>query len=553
MALTLMTQPGSICFARNQAIYGIRADSDGAGTLYDARGVYSTITAALTDRFATSETLSILYTELDGTTETITLIAAASYDAINKIPDDSYAGADADYWSEVIDKIAQHPRIAPFFTVSYSGGIVITVQARSTDAGWDIETTTTSGTITTADFAATASALPENYRVLFEVFFEDTYRGGDFRQAAQMYGHPESGTGMVYFDISQVLSAECRAARAEPMVPVWSTDVPALADNLRRYYVRYTAESGAPPVAEDWQYGSTNLTMDGGIGQSLFAEGDFLAGLDSTDALLTWMPDGRKLGLQQPEFLAWYNHAGSAKSVYVEMQWYDVTDNALSSSLFFFDGSPLSVRAQEVALLPVNPTLLGLDAEPAAYKYRVRVTNGAAAWSQWRTYYIDRDYYESERYLQYLNGFGVPEYHRCTGVFSKKLKVERSTAQKPLMPGYNETASDRYQYARAWDNELTYRTGYLPVSEAETMQEMLIAGEVYDVSSEGYIPLLLTSNAFEVTETRQDLRAYAVQCMPRLDSRNYSKKKLTTLLAGAWLEPGGDAWFDDLLVAWEEP
>ena len=235
------------------------------------------------------------------------------------------------------------------------------------------------------------------------------------------------------------------------------------------------------------------------------------------------------------------------------MQWYDVTDNALSSSLFFFDGSPLSVRAQEVALLPVNPTLLGLDAEPAAYKYRVRVTNGAAAWSQWRTYYIDRDYYESERYLQYLNGFGVPEYHRSTGAFSKKLKVERSTAQKPLMPGYNETASDRYQYARAWDNELTYRTGYLPVSEAETMQEMLIAGEVYDVSSEGYIPLLLTSNAFEVTETRQDLRAYAVQCMPRLDSRNYSKKKLTTLLAGAWLEPGGDAWFDDLLVAWEEP
>jgi len=552
MPLTLVAQPASIAFARNQAIVKLRADTDLSGTLYDARGVYSTLSAALSDRFATGDTLTVEYTEPDGTSEVVTFEAVGTPDEINEIPDSTFSGSNSEYWNAVADAIGAHPRLAPFFTARITGNLEITIQARSTDTGWDIALTTDSG-YTVADFTATASTLPDNYRVLLEVYFEDSYRAGDYRLAAQMDGTPEAGTGYVYFDISSVLSAECRAARSEPLVPVWSTDAPALADNLRRYYFRYTEEYDAPPVAQDWAYSGYNLAMDGGIGQSVFAEGDFLGGLDDTDALLTWMPDGRKIGLTQPEFLAWYNFSGSTKVVYVEYQWYDISDNALSTAAFVFDGAPLSVRAQEVALLPVNPTLLGLDAEPTAYKYRVRVTNGAAEWSQWRTYYIDREYYESERYLQYLNGFGVPECHRCTGDYSKKLKVDRQVGRKPLAPGYNQRASDRYQYARTWDNEFAYRTGYLRAGEAETLQEMLLAGEVYDVSSEGYIPLLITTGDFQVSSTRDTLRAYTLQALPRLDSRNYSKKKLSTLLDGAWLEPDGTPWFDDFLVAWEEP
>ena len=552
MPLTLLAQPTSICFARNQAILKLRADADGSGTLYDARGVYSTLTAALSDRFANGDTLTVEYTEPDGTSEVVGFEAVASPDAIDELPDNSSVLSNADYWNLVVASIGAHPRLAPFFTVTLTGNVEITIQARSTETGWDVETTTDSG-FTVADFTATASTLPDNYRVLVEVYFEDTYRGGNYRMAAQMDGTPEAGTGYVYFDVSSVLSAECRGARSEPLVPVWSTDAPALADNMRRFYLRYTEEYGTPPAAQDWQYTGYNVAIDGGIGQSVFAEGDFLGALDETDSLLTWMPDGRRLSLAQPEFLAWYNHSGSTKSVYVEFQWYDVTDNTLSTADFLFDGAPLDVRAGEVALLPVNPTLLGLDAEPTAYKYRVRVTNGAAAWSQWRTYYIDREYYESERYVQYLNGFGVPECQRCTGDWSKKLKVDRQVAQKPLAAGYNERASDRYQYARTWDNELTYRTGFLNAGEAETLQEMLLAGEVYDVSSEGYIPLLITSNDFAVNSTRATLRSYEVQALPRMDSRNYSKKKTGSLIAGAWLEPGGEPWFDDFLVAWEEP
>lgn len=551
MALLLLSAPETITFARNPAIFKVRADTDGGGTLYDALGVRSTLAAAYSDRFATNETVTVAYTEPDGTTETVVFTAKAVYDDEFEIPDASFSGSNSEYWNAVIAIIGGHSRIAPFFRVYNAGNVLVTIEARSTETGWDI-TTTTSSAFTVTNYDAVASTLPENYRVLLEVYVERTYRGGDYRLSAQLYGKPEAGTGYVYFDVSSVLAAECRASRAEPLVPVWDTTEPVLADNVRRYYVRFTEEYGEPPVAQDWEYGGgVRMAMDGGISQALWAEGDFLGSMDSDNALLTWMPDGKKVGLTQPEFLAWYNHTGATASVRIEMQWYNVNDGGLSTAAFFFGTDPLSVRPGEVALLPVGPAVLGLDTEADAYKYRVRVViTGDVVRSQWRTYRIDRDYYESERYLQYLNGFGVPEVWRCTGDFSKRLRVDRQTAERPLLPGYNELASDRFQHSRQWDHDLTYRTGYLTRLEADGLQDMLLAGEVYDVSAAGYIPLQITTGDFRVGETRRDLNFYEFSARPRLSMKNYSRKAITVIGSDAWLDENGEPWWTDLTVAW---
>lgn len=552
MPVTLSSAPELITFARNPAVFKVRADTDGSGTLYDARGVRSTLAATGSDRFATNETVTILYEEPDGTSETVVFTAKAVYDDVYEIPDASFSGSDSEYWNTVISIIGAHSRIAPFFRVYNDGSILLTIQARSTDGGWGITTTTSAG-FTVTDYAAEDSTLPENYRVLFEVYFERTYRGGDYRLAAQLEGVPEAGTGYVYFDISSILAAECRAGRAEPLVPAWDTAAPVLADNVRRYYVRFTERYGAPPVAQDWEYGGGIRTaMDAGISQALWAEGDFLGDMDADNALLTWLPDGKKVGLTQPEFLAWYNYTGGTSSIRLEMEWYSIEDGAMGGSDTLYATDPLSVPAGEVALIPVSPTRMGLDTEDTAYKYRVRVViSGGAVRSQWRTYYIDREYYESERYVQYLNGFGVPEVWRCTGAYGKSLKVDRDTAERPLLPGYNELASDRYQYARRWDTELAYRTGYTSRVEADALQEMLIAGEVYDVSATGYIPLMITSNSFRVTETGRDRHFYEFQARPRLEMKNYSRKAITTLGSDAWLDENGDPWWDELSVPWE--
>lgn len=555
MPLTLISNPENVHFARNPAVVKLRADQDGFGTLYDAVGVRAELEHLDTDRFQTNDTLTVEFEEPDGTTTTVVFTAKAVYDDDNEIPDDSFAGTDTEYWVAVKDIVGAHPKIAPFFSVyiSSSGGEKLNIQALN-PTGWTLTVTNDAG-FTVTDVAAVADATPDNYRVMLEVYVERTYRGGDFTLAAQLDGVHESGTGYVYFDLSSVLAAECRAARQEPLVPVWGTDAPFLADNFRRYYFRYTEEYGSPAVAQDWTHGQTKLALDAGVSQATFAAGDFLAGLDDTDSLLTWMPEGRRIGPAQPEYVAWYNHTGATRTVYLRVVWYDVTDNSAGGDDYFYEPG-LSVRAGEVAVFPVSPELFALDAEDNAYRFTVQVYYTAITpdeLSQTRSYHIDRDYYGSVRYLQYLNGFGTPETVRCTGDFGKKLKVDRQVAERPLLPGYNEQASDTYQHNRTWSNDLVYRTGFLTAAEADTMQEMLIAGEVYDVSADGYLPLLIDTNSFSVSETRGTLRSYEIVARPRLNYKNYSKKRVNNLLAGAWQEPGGVAWFDDALIEWQTP
>lgn len=547
--------PGTLAFAKNPVIFKFRS-LDGSDT-YAATGSVARLQAGASDKFAAAETLTVTYVEVDGTTESVVFTAAPDYSAEDAIPDDTFAGTMAQYWEAVRLKVQAHHRIAPYFVVTRTGpigGNSIYLTALETDPDFTVEVDNTAG-FTNSQPAAKADTTPDNYQVLLEVYTERTYMGGDYILSAQLENTPAED-GYLYFDISSILEAECRAGMSEPLVPVWETDDTALADNQRRYYIRYTEIYGAPAVTQEWQYDEVRTAMAGGISQALFALGDFLGGLGVTDALLSWMPDGRKIGLNQPEFLAYYHWDVETRPIKLQMQWYDITDNDPSTATQHF--TVLNIEPKQVALMPANPTLLGLDSQADAYKYRVRVVylDDSLVYqplSQWRTYFIDRDYFESERYLMYLNGFGTPECWRCTGEWGKKLMVQRTVAESPLLPGYNEFATDRFQCGRAFDQELTYRTGHISRGEADVLQEMIIAGEVYDVSEEGYIPLRITTNSVPVTDTNQDLHAYQFTAQPRLDMRNYSKKSMTSLISGAWQEPGGEAWFDSLLVEWGLP
>jgi hypothetical protein len=563
MAIDLITPPSDIVFARNPVIWKLRAAQTSGGDSYDATGVRADLEILITDRFATGETMTVEYTDPDGTTETVVFTASDPYTAIDEIPDNSWPGTDGDYWNTVAAIIATHPRLAPFFTVAavtILGDLKIRIQAIEV-FNWTLVVTNDAG-FTVTDTAAAADATPDNYKVRLEVFFENTYKAGDYTLAAQLEGTPAATTGYLYFDISTVLAAQCRAARMEPLVPMYGIDVPVMADNLRRYYIRFTEEYDNPVVTQPWTYSDVKYAIDGGVSQMIFAESDVLAAMDVDDALFTWMPDGRTIGLNQPEYLNWFNFQHTDPVIPIlEVKWYKVTDGTLGGTLYFYGTASQYFTDYETAIIPIMPSLLGLDAIDDAYKFTVQVgwddggIPGFAfiALSQVRTYFLDRDYQRSERYVQYLNSFGCPECWRCTGQYDKKLKVDRSLAERPLLPGYNELATDRFQFSRGFDHALTYRTGYISRGEAEVLQELLIAGDLYDVATDGYVPLQITSNDFAVTDTNQDLHAYVFACTPRLDSKNYSKKKVTIAGNGAWQEVDGSNWVDAFLVPWGLP
>jgi hypothetical protein len=184
-------------------------------------------------------------------------------------------------------------------------------------------------------------------------------------------------------------------------------------------------------------------------------------------------------------------------------------------------------------------------------KYTVRVVTNASTpeapsyLSQPRSYYVDRRYFEDVRYLQYLNGFYLPETLRCTGVFGTTLDVERENSLRILTPDYTSTTSERYQHAEDWTNYFRYHTGYMRRFDLDALQELLIYGRAYEVYAEGYIPLLLRGKGFPVHETGQNLYSAEIEAEPALRQINYSNLNIpldSDALEDGWLLVAGDYW-----------
>lgn len=561
--LSLDTQPISLTFARNPVLFRFLATDDD-GNPFAAQGASDFIIVGSVTKLAAGTTLTLSWTDADGTSEAVVFTAVASPAAEDEIPDDTHVGTAAEYWRTVASRIQAHSRVYPHLRVvrmPSGGGSKLVATARSTAAGWAVEWDCSVG-FTNGPQGPTSDQTPINYRVVLELMAEKTYGAGDFRMVGQLEGLPDQD-GYLWFDLSSILQVEARGTRTEPLVPAWDTAEPVICDNLRRYYVRYTEEYGDPVTVQPWQYTSIARVMDGGVSQRTFALSDVLAGLSASDCFLTWMPDGRRIGQNDPEYLPWYNHTGATKQVVLQVIAYDVDTGTAGSTQYAYTSDPIDVADGQTLLIPVRPSTLEDDLGAAfasdRYKLVVRVvesgTEGGTPTylSPSRTYYIDREYYESSRWLQYINGFGCPEQWRCTGTYSHSLNVTRRVATRALLPGADEFATDSYQYGADADPVFVYRTGFMRKGEAEVLQELLAAGEVYDVSADGYIPLRLTGDQFRITETRQALHSYSLEAVARLTMRNYSKVRVLAGDSNAWQEPGGASWFDTALVAWELP
>lgn len=553
--ITLDSTPGAITLSRNASVFRLRA-TDALGVPYGARGAYATLTTPQTNRLATSATVTVTLTDADGLVTTVVFTAVASPATEAELPNAAFVGSNTAYWQAVAARIGAHRKVAPYArcTAAFAAGNAeIRLQARSTDAAWSVELANSAG-YTVADFTATADNTPDNYAVLLEVYVERTYGGGNYTLEATLQPVPDRD-GYMSVDVSNVLEASARTWRAEPLVPVWGTDAPYIADNLRRYYIRYTEQSGAPVATSAWTLDDTRLVMWGGVAQSLWAEGNYLASISAANALLTWLPNGRKVPVAGPLFLGWYNYLLDPTTVRLTVKTYSIVDGTLLDTSNVYSQA---VDVKQSVVFPVDATSLGITTTDV-YKYMVKVEyyDDSLTWqmaSSEVTYYLDKQYFEGERWLQYVNGFGMPEAWRCTGDYSEAANVERDLSTRSLLPGAGPFSTETFQYQSELVPGITYRTGYITRAEANTLVELLVVGEVYEVSAAGYIPLRVTTNNVEVTSTRRLLHSYEIQCVPRLRVGTFSKRPADAgATLPAWQEPGGDYWLTPFLQPWELP
>lgn len=340
-----------------------------------------------------------------------------------------------------------------------------------------------------------------NYRVKYQISVQDGYDTGDFQILAEGQVSLRLGTGFIY--PSAILHAAIlNRITDEDVLPALSTTVPYKAKISRKYKVSVWEQFNDPLEESAKVNSQEHRAILGGVDDDIYDNGQFFEDLASTPRFFSNFSGMKEIGINQPDFIAYYSNEG--ESVSCSIKKYDET-NSLSDTVT----KTIGLSGGEIGVIPVGPKDLGDMTGIVRYKVEI----GSIS----RDYFIlqnqDRWYYD----LLYLNGFYCPEVFRATGNTQRKINVERYKFRD------QEKVS---QYDYDFDQIINYRTGYITTEMANALQELLIYNELYEINydTSKYILLDLVDNNYTISESRRYLQAFS------FEARISEKKKIITIL-----------------------
>lgn len=525
--LTIIQQPADLVLSRNPIVYKLRATTL-AGVGFGATGVRTDIIIA-ESYFDVGNTIVVKWTEPSGLQSALTFnFVSAMTDNPSELPTNPYPTF-TDYLAAIAEKMSKHPLLSPFFTVTWSDDnpyFSLIVTAKNTDDGWAVSLTDSltsfSQQATYANTAAIADRRPDNHKILYDVFFEPTYRSGNFIRIAQNETYVnQEGYGI--FDIKDILDAAFTVTLSSPPIPNFNSTAPHTADNLRRYYVRIAERFGTPATVQNGQYignaNSPNLVRLGGIAQNLWLDNpDFLNSLTAINRVLSWQPLEKTVTRLQPEWLAF---AAQGDGETVKIQYSSVlVDGTMTNEIV---ANTLTLRYAETVLLPVNIYALGSTVAENVVRYYVTLLDhNDNPISETFTYTIDHLHHESQRYLMFINGFGVPQTLSLTGTFSTTVDFDRTEANTAYAPNGHLAQSGSFTSNTNSERSFVYRTGFLQREDITAIVELWQSEHVFEVFEEGFIPLRLTDKRLKLPETGDYTEGVQIAAAPRINYRNYS-------------------------------
>jgi hypothetical protein len=556
--IVIEQEPGDIALTGNPVTYTIRA-VDGDGNTVQWLGARSEL---IFDGYfdLPIDSISLNWTEPSGLQTSIDYFSSNDLTDPRAFPDDATPFASIlAYYEAVAARMEAHPLAGPYFrifAVDNGDGISLWAVARRYEEGWDVQwgnnnifSGPTSGNSTTELF----STAPDNYRIHLDAYIEQDFNSSNYKEAGKL-SSPVDEQGLARFDLSSLLSAAAYSTYERdiqgPPIPAWGIEEVLVHDILRRYFVRiYERNSEANNDFQFYFPQPGRLALVGGIAQNFFALYDLFDSLSATNAFLTWKPDKRTVGPDQPEWLCWYNYTDDIAEIVLLVIEYN--EEGVPTSKYKYDFGPNRIKAAHAQslLIPVGPEALEINADTV--KYEVQVVDALSDWegngpeffSQQRTFYVDRRHYHTVRYLMYLNGLNCPETLRCVGDADVEMNSSALESRRVLPPGFGDSYSELMSYRTEWADRFTYRSGYISAEEAETLREVLIYRRIYEVYEQGFIPLHIPGQAsFEITSSRQNLHSITIQAEPAVEPRHFSNFNI---------EMGeGDYWLDNDEIFW---
>ncbi len=515
--IALTGQPASLIFAQNVANFKLLSTHDDS-SLFAAVGMQQSLLLVENDDVYAGARITINLTEPSGATYSIVFDFVTSPSTEQQLPTYQVNPSPPRpnptyevYYQDLAARMARSPALSPFLKVSFSynsGTNVSTITFTAIDTQTTFSIAVVSLSVATVSITTLAmpDTTPANYRAVYELFSELDYGSGMFKSLFSGESIPNVA-GLTRINIQNILTAFVGAIR---FVPPNCTTVPAhRANHIRRYYFRYTEKYGAPTTQQAWTTTAIKKMITGGIPNNVALRADWLATRTIDTCFLNTLPDDRLVAQNSPEFVVWYNYTDVFQSLKVEWKVWLNTDGSDTTGI----NSVISLYASPNETLMI-PALKSHDYPDNAAAVEIRLldqTNTPV--SGWRRYTIDRRYREDERYLMFLNQYGVFESVRLTGATAMGVELERRESIR-----YKDDVIETFEAEKKWRRSFSYRTGYLSQEECRALENLVASRFVFEVSlTEGYIPVRITDTKFTLDDGKQDLWALEIKAVPQLE------------------------------------
>ena len=279
--------------------------------------------------------------------------------------------------------------------------------------------------------------------------------------------------------------------------PVFGNNEIAICPNLTRQYYTKSARYNNGVLIDEitiptaWVYRAGISERDYDNYRNLF----FTEHVGKKRRFLTWQPNNKIVGTDQPEFLYFLtNFTPTPTRLNVRVRClYDDGSRELFTAL-----SINTVSYMTVYCVPVGYEALSLASRPKkVVAYSVWISNqNTEQVSEIRNFNVDYAYHETCRYLVFLNGLGTYDTIRCIGNAVERQKVSRQIIERFAGYDYLPTSSNEVINAATGERSLEISMGnWLSVAHANYLEDLLLSSEFYVAENGYFMPLIPSFDA----------------------------------------------------------
>lgn len=349
-------------------------------------------------------------------------------------------------------------------------------------------------------------------RYLMDVYIQEHFRSSDYllltAPSAQASEYPPEQVGPAvryvgaYIEIQDIINSFLQLTQPD----FKQTEIKLCPDMIRSYFTEKFVFDGSTLISQ--KESVLNYAMKAGISETQFkAWGNliFTDKLGKAGKFLTWQPDNKWIGTDQPEYLYFLNNLNPSPAKIL-----------LRAELFFEDGGSEYITVQTLNIVipmstysfpvgvPAIPQLA--DHDKVITHYRVWLSNESGfRISDTRMYYIDSTYRPYSRYLLFSTSLGGFDTIRCVGSGSLRGSYTKTSSQRyPALdsdPAYSEIVVSRV----IGEKGLVVGTGFLSKEQREYLEELLFAREILSVEKDGHRAMYLSNSDYVQHDDSEDI------------------------------------------------